>query len=137
MWVPGGQRPLRAQWGAAVGPRAPSAGLIRNCGPGPLTAEGPPAQDPHLLATCGELAPPPHFEPANPKMALLTLRPSSSVSERLGLALGDLPRPLRSRHFLPHHSHRPPWGSLLSRTQQSTAQLGPVNLVLSTVRQPS
>lgn len=96
MWVPGGQRPLRAQWGAAVGPRAPSADLIRNCGPGRLTPEGPPAQDPHLLATCGELAPPPQLEPENPKMALLTLRPSSSVSERLGLALGDLPGPLRS-----------------------------------------
>ena len=39
-WVPGGQRPLRPHWGAAAGPRAPSAGRIRSCRSGPLTPAG-------------------------------------------------------------------------------------------------
>lgn len=52
-WVIEGQRPFRPHWGAAAGPRAPSAGHIRNCRSGPLTPAGPPAQAPRPCSLWG------------------------------------------------------------------------------------
>lgn len=74
-----------------------------------------------------------HSDPASDHLAKV----HSSVSERLGVALRGLPSPHRSRHSPPHHCHPLPWGSHLSRTQHSSAQLGSLTLVLPAVNRTS